>query len=75
MARDRRSEILDVAGEIFLDQGYAAASMSAIAARLGGSKGTLYKRRLFGVAEAPTAGEIKDDVEAAVATFMAAYGT
>ena len=42
MARDRRTEILDVAGEIFLDQGYAAASMSAIAARLGGSKGTLY---------------------------------
>ncbi|HEY1606143.1 MAG TPA: TetR/AcrR family transcriptional regulator [Allosphingosinicella sp.] len=42
MARDRRSEILDVAGEIFLEQGYAAASMSAIAARLGGSKGTLY---------------------------------
>jgi AcrR family transcriptional regulator len=42
MARDRRNEILDVAGEIFLDQGYAAASMSAIAARLGGSKGTLY---------------------------------
>ena len=42
MARDRRTEILDVAGEIFLEQGYAAASMSAIAARLGGSKGTLY---------------------------------
>ena len=42
MARDRRNEILDVAGEIFLDQGFAAASMSAIAARLGGSKGTLY---------------------------------
>ena len=42
MARDRRSEILDVSGEIFLEQGYAAASMSAIAARLGGSKGTLY---------------------------------
>ncbi|MEA3003945.1 MAG: hypothetical protein QOH81_2733 [Sphingomonadales bacterium] len=42
MARDRRSEILDVAAEIFLEQGYAAASMSAIAARLGGSKGTLY---------------------------------
>ncbi len=31
-----------VAAEIFLDEGYAAASMSAIAARLGGSKGTLY---------------------------------
>jgi AcrR family transcriptional regulator len=42
MARDRSNEILDVAGEIFLEQGYAAASMSAIAARLGGSKGTLY---------------------------------
>lgn len=42
MARDRRNEILDVAEEMFLDLGYAAASMSAIAARLGGSKGTLY---------------------------------
>lgn len=42
MTRDRRSEILDVAGQVFLEEGYAAASMSAIAARLGGSKGTLY---------------------------------
>lgn len=42
MARDRRTEILDVAREVFLKEGYAAASMSAIAARLGGSKGTLY---------------------------------
>lgn len=52
MARDRRTEILDVAREVFLEQGYAAASMSAIAARLGGSKGTLYnyfqsKEQLF----------------------------
>jgi AcrR family transcriptional regulator len=39
---ERRQAILDVAGEIFLQEGYAAASMSAIAARLGGSKGTLY---------------------------------
>jgi AcrR family transcriptional regulator len=31
-----------VAREVFLAQGYAAASMSEIAARLGGSKGTLY---------------------------------
>jgi len=38
----RREAILDVAAEVFLDDGYAAASMSAIAARLGGSKGTLY---------------------------------
>ncbi|MGE3303411.1 MAG: TetR/AcrR family transcriptional regulator [Hyphomonadaceae bacterium] len=42
-ARDaRREAILDVARDVFLDEGYAAASMSTIAARLGGSKGTLY---------------------------------
>lgn len=39
---DRREAILDVASEVFLEEGYAAASMSSIAARLGGSKGTLY---------------------------------
>lgn len=39
---DRREAILDVATEIFLKEGYASASMSSIAARLGGSKGTLY---------------------------------
>jgi AcrR family transcriptional regulator len=39
---ERRRHILDVAGEVFLQEGYAAATMSAIAARLGGSKGTLY---------------------------------
>jgi len=38
----RRRAILDVAREIFLAQGFAATSMSEIAARLGGSKGTLY---------------------------------
>src|SRR6202789_1904440 len=41
--RDQRREaILRVAGEVFLEEGYSAASMSTIAARLGGSKGTLY---------------------------------
>lgn len=38
----RRESILDVAAEVFMEVGYAAASMSAIAARVGGSKGTLY---------------------------------
>jgi AcrR family transcriptional regulator len=38
----RRRAILDVASEVFVAQGYAATSMSEIAARLGGSKGTLY---------------------------------
>jgi AcrR family transcriptional regulator len=41
--RDTRRElILDVAQEVFQEEGFAAASMSTIAARLGGSKGTLY---------------------------------
>src|ERR1700751_4458357 len=39
---DRRDPILDVAYECFVADGYGAASMSTIAARLGGSKGTLY---------------------------------
>ena len=38
----RREAILDVAAEVFMDVGYSAASMSVIAARVGGSKGTLY---------------------------------
>lgn len=49
----KRRAILDVASEVFLAQGYAATSMSEIAAKLGGSKGTLYnyfrsKEELFG---------------------------
>lgn len=39
---DRRDAILDVAKECFLAEGYGATSMSTIAARLGGSKATLY---------------------------------
>jgi AcrR family transcriptional regulator len=39
---DRRDHILDVAQDCFLAEGYGATSMSTIAARLGGSKGTLY---------------------------------
>lgn len=39
---DRRETILDVARDCFLADGFAATSMSTIAARLGGSKGTLY---------------------------------
>jgi AcrR family transcriptional regulator len=49
----RREAILDVAAEVFLEVGYSAASMSMIAARVGGSKGTIYnyfrsKEELFG---------------------------
>jgi AcrR family transcriptional regulator len=39
---DRREAILVIARQVFMESGYAAASMSAIAARVGGSKGTLY---------------------------------
>lgn len=50
---ERRENILAVARDVFKEEGYAAASMSAIAARVGGSKGTLYnyfrsKSELFG---------------------------
>ncbi|HEY3799663.1 MAG TPA: TetR/AcrR family transcriptional regulator [Caulobacteraceae bacterium] len=38
----KRRAIVEVARQVFLSQGYAAASMSEIAARVGGSKGTLY---------------------------------
>ena len=42
-SRDRRRDaIVEVARQVFFEEGYAAASMSTIAARLGGSKGTLY---------------------------------
>lgn len=39
---DRREAIVSIAQETFAANGYAGTSMSAIAARLGGSKGTLY---------------------------------
>ena len=49
----KRRAILHVARDVFLARGYAATSMSEIAAKLGGSKGTLYnyfrsKEELFG---------------------------
>jgi len=39
---DRRAAILEIARAAFLHDGYAATSMSQIAARVGGSKATLY---------------------------------
>ncbi|WP_313803416.1 TetR/AcrR family transcriptional regulator [Sphingobium sp.] len=41
--RDRRKAILEVASRSFLENGYAATTMSGIAATLGGSKGTLWR--------------------------------
>jgi AcrR family transcriptional regulator len=54
----RRDAILAVAREVFLEEGYQAASMSAIAARLGGSKATLYT--YFPSKEALFEGYIRD---------------
>ncbi len=49
---DRRSAILEIARAAFLQHGYSGTSMSQIAARVGGSKATLYnyfpsKKELF----------------------------
>ncbi|MEE2692798.1 MAG: TetR/AcrR family transcriptional regulator [Pseudomonadota bacterium] len=38
----KRAEIVAVAEKVFFTEGYAGASMAEIAARVGGSKGTLY---------------------------------
>lgn len=39
---ERRKAIIAIAREVFMNEGYAETSMSTIAARVGGSKGTLY---------------------------------
>jgi len=51
-SRDRRTEIINAARDIFLERGYAGASTDEIVGRSGGSKETLYthfgnKRGLF----------------------------
>jgi AcrR family transcriptional regulator len=63
----RRETILDVARECFLAEGYAATSMSTIAARLGGSKGTLYnyfrnKDDLFAAMMQRQCGELQESL-------------
>jgi AcrR family transcriptional regulator len=64
--RDQRREaIIDVARAVFSQEGFAAASMSTIAARLGGSKGTLYnyfrsKEELFAAFVGEECGRFSD---------------
>ncbi len=41
-SESRRNTILDAAFQVFLENGFSAASMSEISARVGGSKATLY---------------------------------
>lgn len=86
----RREAILDVAKGSFLNQGYAAATMSAIAAELGGSKGTLWsyfpsKEALFEAVIERATEEFRyqltvvlnpaDDLEAALNRFCRQYLT
>jgi AcrR family transcriptional regulator len=63
----RREAIVAVAAEVFREEGYQAASMSTIAARLGGSKGTLYnyfdsKEALFEAYIRESCGRIAADI-------------
>ncbi|WP_044559791.1 TetR/AcrR family transcriptional regulator [Azospirillum sp. B4] len=60
----RRQAILDAASALFQEVGFAAASMSELAARVGGSKATLYsyfrsKEELFVAVMAHAAAEMK----------------
>src|SRR5579871_1168537 len=64
----RRRAILEVGREVFLAQGYAAASMSEIAAKLGGSKGTLYN--YFRSKEELFSAFIADTCQGPVMTFF-----
>ncbi len=65
----RRQAILGVAREVFSKEGYAAASMSHIATRLGGSKGTLYN--YFKSKEELFAAHVRDQCECRVAEAFA----
>ena len=75
---------MSVAREVFFEHGYTATSMSAIAARLGGSKGTLYnyfknKEELFEAQVRDLCGHAADrileaTVEGAPGEVLAGFG-
>lgn len=67
---ERRDHIIDVARECFMRDGYAGCSMSTIAAKLGGSKGTLYnyfrsKEELFDAFVRRYCERFRDELDAA----------
>ena len=66
--QQRREAIVAIAAHSFLEHGYAGTSMSAIAAELGGSKGTLWsyfpsKEELFGAVIEERANAYQRDLE------------
>lgn len=73
---------MNVAREVFFEHGYSAASMSAIAARLGGSKGTLYnyfknKEELFEAQVRDLCGSVAEgmnSIEGAPVEALTAFG-
>jgi AcrR family transcriptional regulator len=84
----RRQAIMDVAAEAFRERGFDATSMSDVAARIGGSKATLYnyfcsKESLFAAVMMEAIREqarpivetfaASDDIEAGVRRFMRDY--
>jgi AcrR family transcriptional regulator len=64
----RRDTIMNVAREMFFQHGYGGTSMSAIAARLGGSKGTLYN--YFKSKEELFEAQVRDQCEAAAGRLL-----
>jgi AcrR family transcriptional regulator len=69
----RRQAILDTAAEAFRERGYDATSMSEVAARLGGSKATLYN--YFCSKEALFAAVMVEQVRAQAAPVLDAFET
>jgi TetR/AcrR family transcriptional repressor of mexJK operon len=65
---DRRKAIVDAARRAFLDDGYAATSMSGLLKTLGGSKATLWsyfrsKEELFAAVVADVTAEFRKELE------------
>ena len=69
-AEVRRRAILDAAMAVFLERGYAGATIDAVVERAGGSKATVYA--MFGNKEGLLAAIITDGVESLAETFDAA---
>src|SRR3546814_12122601 len=61
---DRRAAILEAAGQVFFEQGYAATSIDAIIERAGGSKRNIYSE--FGSKEGLFTALVSESADAAI---------
>src|SRR3546814_186643 len=64
---DRRAAILEAAGQVFFEQGYAATSIDAIIERAGGSKRNIYSE--FGSKEGLFTALVSESADAAIAAL------